>query len=754
MSNYLKELKTKLQKMEEGYPHQWKLIKETYIPEPKEEINHSLEFYDKITRQTTKPLCQNIDLIVPSENRTQSQQIQLEQFLNIIGTKLDKQRSFIQETQEPIQDTLITKKFIRNDEKRHFRIQEFIKTERSYVDTLQTIVKHVVRPLRANMNQKTAILNTFKCQKIFLNIDQIAIVNKDFLADLDSMNDNFGELCSKHIIKFECYRKYLLEQAEAQKLHAKEFKVNQNYRRFLVKVKDHADFKRKRLQDILVEPVQRISRYSMMLRDILQLTPEDHHDYQGLKAACEKAREIATMADDDPTKTATMFLNLYQSIKDSPCSLINQKRSFIAHLDAIEIHRVTNKPTRAVTIFLFTDKILVASRSSIDAKGIDIQQILEYSNPMSPTSLFSGNNKDNRADKHQLRFKGWADIESIEMFEGVPERPGSFILSATNIPEIHRDEMSNLTSFEKYFYKGPRLYSVIPQKDEMSSRLKRTEYVEKSVEFRTVYQKTRALMKQYDVPENKVYHKLWKGTFTFCNIYYSQESYLDAKYKNDFALIYVDNDQIQLETLFPSQSSLYHPWVIGLVQPEEMKGFRFNICSKLRFSSSTTHTDPTIDFESIFWNNLLYLNQCLKQSNEYLTQTIVKVQQSVLNNSQQQQRSRSKSISRTSSIPSIGKLFHSNGSTSRSRSVSPSKMIKKSKSASYSATSNRASVHYASWSEQYYKSESQASSLATLNSSLSSSSGHLPQDTEYTYDQKELPLDIVSHTKYCSILTC
>lgn len=113
-----------------------------------------------------------------------------------------------------------------------------------------------------------------------------------------------------------------MEQSEAQKLHAKEYKANQNYKRFLTKVKDHSDFKRKRLQDILVEPVQRISRYSMMLRDILQLTPKDHADYHGLVAACEKAREIATMADDDPTKTATLFLNLYQAIKDSPVSFM------------------------------------------------------------------------------------------------------------------------------------------------------------------------------------------------------------------------------------------------------------------------------------------------------------------------------------------------------------------------------------------------------------------------------------------------
>jgi hypothetical protein len=120
---------------------------------------------------------------------------------------------------------------------------------------------------------------------------------------------------------FECYRKYLLEQGDAQKLHAKEFKSNQTYRRFLLKAKDHPEFKKRRLQDILVEPVQRISRYSMMLREILNLTPQDHPDYPGLKLACEKSREIATMDVDDPTKTATMLLSLYQAIKESPVGL-------------------------------------------------------------------------------------------------------------------------------------------------------------------------------------------------------------------------------------------------------------------------------------------------------------------------------------------------------------------------------------------------------------------------------------------------
>jgi hypothetical protein len=56
------------------------------------------------------------------------------------------------------------------------------------------------------------------------------------------------------------------------------------------------------------------------LIDILQLTPTDHPDHTGLTEACMKVQEIATMADDPPTKMATQLLNLYQSIKDCPVS--------------------------------------------------------------------------------------------------------------------------------------------------------------------------------------------------------------------------------------------------------------------------------------------------------------------------------------------------------------------------------------------------------------------------------------------------
>lgn len=65
---------------------------------------------------------------------------------------------------------------------------------------------------------------------------------------------------------FECYRKYLHEYREAQKLHTKEFRSNQAYRSFLIKAKDDPRCKRRGLQDLLVQPPQRIARYVLLLK--------------------------------------------------------------------------------------------------------------------------------------------------------------------------------------------------------------------------------------------------------------------------------------------------------------------------------------------------------------------------------------------------------------------------------------------------------------------------------------------------------
>ncbi|KAI8379769.1 uncharacterized protein BYT42DRAFT_569974 [Radiomyces spectabilis] len=560
--------------------------------------------------------------------------------------------------------------------KREDQIREFILTEKNYVETLRVIMDVIYKPLKAETQSRQPILSAYKFSKIFINIDHVLDVSTEFLKELQSYingtsNASFGDICARHMANFDCYRKYGLERREAQLFHGKEFKSNQAYRSFLVNAKGHPRCRMRQLSDLLAEPAQRLARYAMMLKNILECTLPSHRDYNGLTNAYAKASEVAMLADDDPTKLATMLMSLYHSIKDSPCSLINQSRSFVAHLDATEIHRVSNKPVRAVTLFLFNDKLMVANRPSYNVKGIDLCDIgIHDHDPLAP----SGSVSKKRGKDQSLKFRGWVDLEQVEIFQGAADRPGSFLLRTSTAQQQDSDAFA-VTSFEKHFQKGPRLYSVVPPKE--YANLPSAAYERQAAEFIATCQKTQALSKQYS-GKDQVYHREWDELPVYSNLY-TPTTYRQAKYRNNVVIMYLeDSTDVNLEVLKSRGAS---PWIVCLVQANP-RGFRLHIASKtslmpirdpVRAMSPMPDSEEqapdqdgnkTIDFECVMWNNVILCERRLRAS-----QTFSLTHDSITER-ELQRRSRSRSRSRSASSLKISKFF---SGTMRSRSSSPSR---------------------------------------------------------------------------------
>ncbi|KAI7861417.1 Dbl homology domain-containing protein [Spinellus fusiger] len=345
----------------------------------------------------------------------------------------------------------------------------------------------------------------------------------------NKLNTSFGSICAKHMPHFECYRKYLMDQEEAQKLHVKEVKSNQKYRKFLAKAKENPAFRRRKLQDILVEPVQRISRYTMMLKEILKRTAQDSKEHEELTDACNISSRIAKMKDDTPTKLATMSLSLYTSIKDSPCSLISQHRELIDYMDFVEINRETSKPIRAVTLFLFNDKLLIASRPS-NAKGADLCNIIEKENTsiLSKVGMLKPLDRSSRRDA-SLKFKAWADIEQIELVGGTSDFVGSFFLHTLPAPQQENVPFSTLGSFEAYLHKGTRMYTPIPHKDYTLTADGIKALLKRKDEFIEAFHRTQALARNSE--EQKIaYYREWAGKDAYITLH-DTDSYHSARYK-------------------------------------------------------------------------------------------------------------------------------------------------------------------------------------------------------------------------------
>lgn len=153
---------------------------------------------------------------------------------------------------------------------------------------MRLLVKSYAEPLRNFARKKeSALLPAYEANTLFGNIDTIVQVNEAFLADLEKHGRHkLGDVALRHfrdLKAFDCYKVYYAKREEAQSIFdrearrpgsrfteytdvcmisLKELKVT-----VLQKVKYSSDEKNRiGLRELLMEPIQRIPRYTLLWR--------------------------------------------------------------------------------------------------------------------------------------------------------------------------------------------------------------------------------------------------------------------------------------------------------------------------------------------------------------------------------------------------------------------------------------------------------------------------------------------------------
>ncbi|GAB5589182.1 hypothetical protein Unana1_04082 [Umbelopsis nana] len=513
-----------------------------------------------------------------------------------------------------------------------------------------------------------------------MNIEMLLEANQAFLDDLYRWRQPgssllFGDICATHMFRSECYSKFLQGVEDAQITNLREQKINPAYRAFLDRAKDHPDAKRQTLHDLLVQPGQRIGRYTMMFKDLLKYTSNDHPDYPGLSAALKRAEEIATMADDTNTRLAKTFFNMHKSIDNCPASLINQNRSLIRHIDATELDIISRKPLRPVTIFLFTDKVMVVRRPSYNVNGFELcglvngPEFIMRTRSSSTSGLESFLNK--RGDKarrasiqeKRLKFKGWISLEDAELLDGSGDILPSFMLQVNAAPiSASRKQPASPTvaanmALENYFLEQPlRLFSTCPPQEEVPNVQSQISlFSQKKDEFCRQFHKSKAILNQND-HTLVTYHRMWKDFNLYSN-FYDIDRYPAEGNKNNTAILYVDEPNFDIHNCLARMKD--PPPVIGIVQVVPDEGFRFSVRSRILLDVARERSvtlkgrDPVAngdntDFESIFWSNIIAYGWTAKQ------QRLMGLQRS-LQAKLQRQDSRPR---KAKSITTLSKIFN------------------------------------------------------------------------------------------------
>jgi len=180
-------------------------------------------------------------------------------------------------------------------EKRDYILKELLETEFNYVEVLNMLRKHFIRSI-------TCIKDVDK-KIIFMNIKELGETHGGFHKDIleaviGKSRKRVGEVFLEYKERFLKYGEYCSELPKAHQLLetlcAKDEVIKEEVARCEQNVKDG----KFRLGDLLAVPMQRILKYHLLLRELLQHTPQSHDEYHTIQQGYEAMLDVSDFVNE------------------------------------------------------------------------------------------------------------------------------------------------------------------------------------------------------------------------------------------------------------------------------------------------------------------------------------------------------------------------------------------------------------------------------------------------------------------------
>ncbi|KAJ1852988.1 hypothetical protein GGH12_005194 [Coemansia sp. RSA 1822] len=331
--------------------------------------------------------------------------------------------------------------------KRNNVVQELIATERSYVEKLRALIDFYAVPLRsAARSANNSLIPAYDAHVIFGNIERVAEVNERFLGDLEAWQqgemdpkETIGSLCRDHFVDFHVYKRYINGYQHALTSSRELEGKNPLYAAFLQKAREREECRKLGISDLLIMPVQRIPRYTLLLTDLLKTVPDDDADVPRIQLALERVNEIGQLADNQVAESVAELHRIHTTVEGCPPNLISASREFVGAVDVSEIDLATGAPKKPVCLLVFSDLLMMVERfwpprghggirvtgrasasSPCPAHGVGEPApgtCTCSSNSPAATAFLSTTAGGPSARKKWGRFSGWVDIARVSVLE-------------------------------------------------------------------------------------------------------------------------------------------------------------------------------------------------------------------------------------------------------------------------------------------------------------------------------------------------
>eukprot|EP01134_Creolimax_fragrantissima_P007519 CFRG7519T1 len=261
------------------------------------------------------------------------------------------------------QSRMLYKKIVR----RGYAVHELLDTEVSYVRLLRMIQLWYIKPLTAAANKSqeylAPVITLDEIDKIFSNAQDLYYYHRDLLLSMQErfdkwhheqlLGDIFLPMADTHL---DAYIQYVNDYDRSiETLSA--LRLQPAMKRFLEERRESRGIKED-LSDLLITPVQRIPRYSMLLEQILKYTPVKHPDAANLKNALATIKRVADTINERK-RAKQLVEQLATKVVGCPEPIAISSRYLITVCDMLDVCK-----SKVRRLFLCNDCILITTATS------------------------------------------------------------------------------------------------------------------------------------------------------------------------------------------------------------------------------------------------------------------------------------------------------------------------------------------------------------------------------------------------------
>ncbi|XP_074826502.1 intersectin-1 isoform X3 [Natator depressus] len=188
------------------------------------------------------------------------------------------------------------------ERKRQGYIHELIVTEENYVNDLQLVTEIFQKPL-----MESELLTEKEVAMIFVNWKELIMCNIKLLKALRVRKKMSGERMPVKMIgdiltallpHMQPYIRFCSCQLNGAALIQQKTDEVPEFKEFVKRLAMDPRCKGMPLSSFLLKPMQRVTRYPLIIKNIIENTPENHPDHSHLKHALEKAEELCSQVNE------------------------------------------------------------------------------------------------------------------------------------------------------------------------------------------------------------------------------------------------------------------------------------------------------------------------------------------------------------------------------------------------------------------------------------------------------------------------